>query len=56
MLTAKRMLGRLQKEKLVIERLGGWRTTPTGDIELNRIDLGRPTSPPYPATAVYVRS
>jgi hypothetical protein len=46
---AKRMLGRLQKEKLVIERLGGWRTTPTGDIELNRIDLGRPATVAAPA-------
>jgi hypothetical protein len=44
-----RVLARLQKEKLVVERLGGWRSTPAGDKELNALDLSRPilpTSPP----------
>jgi hypothetical protein len=38
---AKRILGRLAKEKMVVERLGRWRTTPTGAKELNAIDLAR---------------
>ena len=33
-----RALKRLMKDKLVVERLGGWRTTQTGDRELNAID------------------
>lgn len=37
-----RVLTRLQKEKLVIERLGAWRSTPAGDKELNTLDLSRP--------------
>ena len=34
----KRTLERLKTEKLVTEKLGRWRTTPAGDIELNSID------------------
>lgn len=36
-----RVLKRLQKEKLVIERLGGWRSTPAGDKELNAVDIAK---------------
>ncbi|WP_164936567.1 AAA family ATPase [Bradyrhizobium nanningense] len=40
-----RVLKRLLKEKLVIERLGAWRTTQTGDRELNAIDAKRAAMP-----------
>ncbi len=43
-----RVLARLQKEKLVVERLGGWRSTPAGDKELNTLDLSRPKPPSPP--------
>ncbi len=39
---AARVLRRLLKAKLVVERLGAWRTTQTGDRELNAIDMARP--------------
>jgi hypothetical protein len=45
---AKRILDRLQKEKMVVERLGRWRTTPTGDRELNAIDMARQPQLPTP--------
>ena len=35
------MLKRLAKDKLVVERLGTWRTMPAGDKELNAIDLAK---------------
>lgn len=45
-----RVLKRLLKEKLVVERLGTWRTTPAGDKELNALDLARAATPvpPFP--------
>ncbi|MEY9884967.1 AAA family ATPase [Bradyrhizobium sp. USDA 329] len=43
-----RALKRLLKEKLVVERLGAWRTTQTGDRELNAIDAKRATMPTPP--------
>lgn len=43
-----RVLKRLLKEKLVVERLGAWRTTPTGDKELNAIDVARVATPMPP--------
>lgn len=43
-----RVLKRLLKEKLVVERLGAWRTTQTGDRELNAIDAKRATMPVPP--------
>ncbi|MHB0768176.1 AAA family ATPase [Bradyrhizobium sp. 1.29L] len=43
-----RVLKRLLKEKLVVERLGAWRTTHTGDRELNAIDAKRATMPVPP--------
>lgn len=45
-----RILKRLLKEKLVVERLGAWRSTPAGDKELNAIDRARTATPapPFP--------
>jgi hypothetical protein len=46
----KRNLARLEKDKLVSERLGKWRTTQNGEKELNAMDLARvnPQPPPFP--------
>jgi hypothetical protein len=33
---------------MVVERLGRWRTTPTGDKELNAIDMARLAMPINP--------
>lgn len=50
-----RVLKRLLKEKLVVERLGAWRTTQIGDRELNAIDAKRLTvaAPPIPSSRGY---
>jgi hypothetical protein len=41
----KRNLTRLGKDKLVKETLGKWRTTPTGEKELNAMDTARAAVP-----------